>query len=753
MIMNTLYEFRGGLRSEFFLGFALFLMCLPLSAQPPENAWEEILWIRATIPNGALSTAGFTPDGKTILAGSLVSGVPAETRLYDRETGLLIWRVPTLNYSSQYNPRADYVAMQEYDDSDEIDKIAVWDVGKRQLVGRVEGEFGSTVLSLTVSDNQRYLAFSGWDSTMYVWDLVEERYVQSWKFDMPMNGLLLSPDGKYLFGLPGMSGPFERAYFWDVETGERLFQLFASFSEYISTAFSPDGQYLAIAGFPNIALYKVPEKEFVRNFRRSDDPFDSYSFHTVAFSPDGKLLVGGGDTFFRQSYLWDAESGELLDSVDSKIDYFSVNSFTLDKDNRSLLVGNSIGILDAWDIPENRLVRKVLPMVATEDRRMTITAFSGSGSYLVSANLDGELFLFNTFSGDTIRTIPHTKRKVWSVNGLDVSPNDSLIAVGGRDSLLTLYHFSSGLPAWVSSNRSTPVWDVGFSPDGSRVAASSDIGIVFFDVLSGDSLAVIAEPDTALFAFSPDGTQLVSVNRTGDVRAYNVSTGEPVREIGTQKSAKEILWSNDGRYIAACGEDGNITIWEATTGTAIRTWQHEEGAVNGVAFTPDGRYLMSGGTDATLRVWDIPQNREAYRYNDFPVSVRTLSITPDGKYIATASEDGSYDYRLIVRHGVSTVLSVDEEPEVANTIAVLEQNVPNPFEGTTTIAFELRESNVVRLVVSNESGKQVAVLYDGPAEIGRHEHVFPVGTLPNGTYFYSLEINGKLLTRKMTIVQ
>ncbi len=92
-----------------------------------------------------------------------------------------------------------------------------------------------------------------------------------------------------------------------------------------------------------------------------------------------------------------------------------------------------------------------------------------------------------------------------------------------------------------------------------------------------------------------------------------------------------------------------------------------------------------------------------------------------------------------------------EETSLRGSLAVLEQNVPNPFGGTTVIPFVLREESAVRLVITDDHGRVVRVALDGMAGAGRHEVEVSVEGLPNGTYFYSLEAGGERQTKKMTV--
>lgn len=81
----------------------------------------------------------------------------------------------------------------------------------------------------------------------------------------------------------------------------------------------------------------------------------------------------------------------------------------------------------------------------------------------------------------------------------------------------------------------------------------------------------------------------------------------------------------------------------------------------------------------------------------------------------------------------------------------LEQNMPNPFNGTTTFAFTLPEPTKVRLNVYSLSGQFVATVVDNFLDAGayRIEWSIPEHMSP-GLYVYRLQTEGTVLTKKMT---
>ncbi|MBN2354556.1 T9SS type A sorting domain-containing protein [candidate division KSB1 bacterium] len=88
----------------------------------------------------------------------------------------------------------------------------------------------------------------------------------------------------------------------------------------------------------------------------------------------------------------------------------------------------------------------------------------------------------------------------------------------------------------------------------------------------------------------------------------------------------------------------------------------------------------------------------------------------------------------------------------------LRQNYPNPFNPSTEIEYEIEQSGHVRLEVFNSLGQRVAVLCDkaqspGKYQVrwgGRNAQGMPV---PSGLYLYRLEINGRVMCKKMLLMR
>jgi PKD repeat protein len=83
----------------------------------------------------------------------------------------------------------------------------------------------------------------------------------------------------------------------------------------------------------------------------------------------------------------------------------------------------------------------------------------------------------------------------------------------------------------------------------------------------------------------------------------------------------------------------------------------------------------------------------------------------------------------------------------------LEQNVPNPFNPRTSIAFTLASESRVTLDVFDVSGRRVASLLDETKGAGRHAVDFDASSLASGIYFYRLSAGGVVQQKKMVLLK
>ncbi|RNC84583.1 MAG: carbohydrate-binding protein [Balneola sp.] len=83
----------------------------------------------------------------------------------------------------------------------------------------------------------------------------------------------------------------------------------------------------------------------------------------------------------------------------------------------------------------------------------------------------------------------------------------------------------------------------------------------------------------------------------------------------------------------------------------------------------------------------------------------------------------------------------------------LSQNYPNPFNPSTNIQFSIPNAGKVSLDIFNLLGQTVQVLVDEVRNEGTHSVTFDASALSSGVYFYQLEFDGKVLSKRMILLK
>ena len=89
---------------------------------------------------------------------------------------------------------------------------------------------------------------------------------------------------------------------------------------------------------------------------------------------------------------------------------------------------------------------------------------------------------------------------------------------------------------------------------------------------------------------------------------------------------------------------------------------------------------------------------------------------------------------------------------IANTYS-LSQNFPNPFNPTTSINFSIPKDGLVKLVVFDVLGKEVATLVNNEQTAGNYQVTFDASKLTSGVYFYKLTSGDFSDVKKMLLVK
>ena len=158
----------------------------------------------------------------------------------------------------------------------------------------------------------------------------------------------------------------------------------------------------------------------------------------------------------------------------------------------------------------------------------------------------------------------------------------------------------------------------------------------------------------------------------------------------------------------------------------------------------------------------VNNNRYTYGYdaNINATSVRlegwqdSVWMPRNGATSLLDKKGNRYDYTSFHRVTLHYQLVTTDIREKSDRVPLafhLLQNYPNPFNPTTKIRFDLPRQSHVRLTVYDLLGREVTTLVDGVISAGVHEATLSTANLASGVYFYCLNADRFVQTRKMVL--
>jgi hypothetical protein len=226
--------------------------------------------------------------------------------------------------------------------------------------------------------------------------------------------------------------------------------------------------------------------------------------------------------------------------------------------------------------------------------------------------------------------------------------------------------------------------------------------------------------------------------------------------VGTAFEIEDLASGQDSR---ARLEAGDIAIQNNLFGT------FGAAALSDDAFTAD--YLTAAPQNN--RQAD-PQLRGISRTNDGGLDPRPAPGSPaltgardlvddwfvDTDYVgAFGSINWAADWTYIAEANIlsSAGTGTDIETSAVPATFALRQNYPNPFNPSTTIEFQVDQTQHVRLAVYDVLGRDVKVLIDAIQRPGSYRVVFDATGLASGTYVYLLESAQGVVSREMSLIK
>jgi serine/threonine protein kinase/sugar lactone lactonase YvrE len=277
-------------------------------------------------------------------------------------------------------------------------------------------------------------------------------------------------------------------------------------------------------------------------------------------------------------------------------------------------------------------------------------AFSPNGALMATNDVYDNAALWNTATGTRYEKMSGTAVDCTCVA---FSPDGRTVAIPGSGTTIQLWNVPGNSVDYSLNSGLSALDGIAFSPDGSKLAAVGSQGLQLWNVASRQSLTTLGAsgPELLTAAFSPDGKLIAASDEDGDVYVWNVSSGSLIATLAPFGKGPGIyawpIFSPDGSKLALAGivpsgpPYGPVRLWDVVS----RTWggtliDPDSKGDQTAAFSPDGRVLAVGDNNGNVYLWSTVTHKLIDTQHVNNSGTGYVVFSPDGKTLATGDLSG-----------------------------------------------------------------------------------------------------------------
>ncbi len=485
---------------------------------------------------------------------------------------------------------------------------------------------GRSYIGLSFSPDSQNIAASFWDTR--IWSVADGSLIRNlstiFSYYSGVTSLAFTPDGQTLITA---SPHFDtknlmrsNINFWNVADGSRRDIIFPqSIGLSINQLFvTPDGQKIITAdnsnqSFPAIKIWDAINGTLLRSSNASQN--------ALAVSPDGQSYAINVGEQIKIERVSDGSQIIRIGGINNGMDVplvYSPNGQIIAAGRTSF---GTFGGVKFWRVSDGVDLGTLSNSTGSISRSTVSSAFSPDGQiFAVGYELNtnprgGEIKLWRVSDGAFLRTVI-TGFNNW-IGSIAFSPNGQNIIATGLDATVRIYRVSDGALLQTYTNETssplvTPLYQVAFSPDGSRFA----YGRV-------DATVVMAR--------NPYSTTTTNYTISGNItRGGSALSGVAVAVSGS--SASTATTDGSGNYSFTVAEGGSYTV---TPSLAYNTFAPTSQSFNFIAANQTANFT------ATAITYTISGNLQADGAN---LQGATVSLTGSQSQTSTTDAAGNYSF-------------------------------------------------------------------------------------------------------------
>lgn len=468
---------------------------------------------------------------------------------------------------------------------------------------------------LVFGGDGRFLASGGGQGFIRVWCLPEGTLARTIDpGDSPIVAWSASPDGS-LLALGGQDG---RIRVLSLPGGEELAEFQVHGGGIACVALSPDKTLLSAGSRDGmLQIWSVMEKRLVKRRKVHRDCVRHISFPGSA----GAIMSSGWDGTVCLRRI-----PECIPVCTMKCRSPGIHALAATPDGRILVSGGEDGGIRVWD-PGAGGLRMI---VDAYTNCILSLALDPAGCLAACAGRDGSLSVWDLKNGSLRATLTGHRG---TLHAIAISPDGTLLAAGGWDESVRIWSLPDGtLKATFRGHRSL-VTSLAFTPDGgSLVSGSNDRTIRVWDIPSGSPGIVLDGHShiVSCLGISTDGRLLASGSWDRTVRTWSLPDGESLQVLKGEPEGRITCLSlhPDGSLLCLGSDNGGIRFWTLPDGLPVRTRARHPGPLTSACLLPLHHLLATASHDGSLKTWRLPWTRPLCKTTPGDLSFVRAQIPP-----------------------------------------------------------------------------------------------------------------------------
>jgi len=285
----------------------------------------------------------------------------------------------------------------------------------------------------------------------------------------------------------------------------------AAASRVSSLYVAPDAKSLAVGvDDKTVRIVSVADGKELRRVTLTEIPA------AVAVSPNGKTIAVGGFGFLG---LYEHATGKVLASTPDPLGHMSINSLAFLPDGKTLVAGGDAGRVRVFDAITGKQVRELSGF----SKIVNAVAVSSDGKTIAAAGVDNDVRLWDAASGEA--GLVMKGHKTW-IAGLTFGGDGKTIVSVDQNAHLFVWDRATGKQVTTMDGENGYTYVVAASPDGKLLAWGVEGGVRLWDVATKKPLEKVsaAKAVVTTVSFSPDSKTIFVGDYGAHVTALDVAT-------------------------------------------------------------------------------------------------------------------------------------------------------------------------------------------------------------------------------------